>query len=76
MIYKNLFLFFWIAVFIFICNVSAEEKVNTEKKGPIAVVSNPNFVSAPVVEGNSLVHEFVIKNTGTETLKISRVRTG
>ena len=76
MIRKPFFIIFLFALIVFICNVSAEVKMSTEKKGPVAVVPSPNFVSKPVVEGNSIVHEYVIKNIGTETLKISRVRTG
>ncbi|MBF0451261.1 MAG: hypothetical protein HQK75_11205 [Candidatus Magnetomorum sp.] len=52
--------------------VSAQEIKNP----PVAVVTEPTFETQPVIEGNDIVHTFVIKNTGGETLNISRVKTG
>ena len=74
--HKHLLLFFMIALTVIISNVSAEEKLKAEKNGPVAVISNSSFQAAPVIEGNDITHEFVIQNTGTEVLKISRVKTG
>jgi len=72
---RILLLFFFIALTLIIGRVSAEDKLENNQ-GPVAVVSNPRFDAAPVIEGNDITHEFVIKNSGTETLKISRVKTG
>jgi len=49
---------------------------NAVKKTPQAVVAEPVFQASPVIEGNDIVHTFIIKNTGNETLNISRVKTG
>jgi len=53
----------------------AVKKVPT-KEGPVAVVPNPKFEAEPVLEGEDITHEFIIKNTGTQALNISRVKTG
>ncbi|KPA11092.1 conserved hypothetical protein, secreted [Candidatus Magnetomorum sp. HK-1] len=45
-------------------------------KQPVAVIPEPTFQSQPVIEGNDIIHDFVIKNTGGDTLNISRVKTG
>jgi len=41
-----------------------------------AVVVDPVFEFDPVLEGETVVHEFTIKNTGMDELKILKVRTG
>jgi len=53
-----------------------EKSDTTTQSVPIAVVSETKFQAAPVLEGNDIMHDFVIKNTGTGELKISRVKTG
>jgi hypothetical protein len=52
------------------------ELSQVDNKYPAAVVVDPVFKAQPVIEGNDIVHTFVIKNTGRETLNISRVKTG
>jgi archaellum component FlaG (FlaF/FlaG flagellin family) len=69
-------LIIFISLTMIIGHVSAEEKIENKKQGPVAVVSNPRFEAAPVIEGNDITHNFVIKNAGADTLKISRVKTG
>lgn len=44
--------------------------------GPSAKAPEPVFDFPPALDGDNLTHDFVIQNTGTETLKISRVKTG
>lgn len=41
-----------------------------------AVAIDPVFEFEPVLEGETVTHVFVIKNTGTDELKILKVRTG
>ncbi len=41
-----------------------------------AVAVDPVFEFDPVLEGETVVHEFTIKNTGMDELKILKVRTG
>jgi hypothetical protein len=74
--HKNYLLVIFFAISVLISNVSAEETAKAEKKGPVAVISNANFMAEPVIEGNDIIHTYVVKNTGTETLSISRVKTG
>jgi len=76
MVRKSLLFFLGVTLTVLFSNVFAQDTLNTEKKGPVAVITNASFTSAPVIEGNDITHEFVIKNSGTETLKISRVKTG
>jgi len=73
---KNYLLVILMAMCVIISNVCAEETAKAENKGPVAVIANANFMAEPVIEGNDITHSFVIKNTGTETLSISRVKTG
>jgi hypothetical protein len=40
------------------------------------VAVDPVFEFEPVLEGKTVVHEFTIKNTGMDELKILKVRTG
>jgi hypothetical protein len=41
-----------------------------------AVAVDPVFEFEPVLEGETVTHEFTIKNTGLDELKILKVRTG
>jgi len=41
-----------------------------------AVAVEPVFEFEPVLDGETVTHKFVIKNTGTAELKILKVRTG
>ncbi len=43
---------------------------------PAAVVPSPLYEFEPVPDGEHIFHDFIIKNTGTADLKISRVKTG
>jgi len=43
---------------------------------PVAIVNERSFTFSPVPEGTDVVHDFVIKNTGTAPLKIEQVKTG
>lgn len=43
---------------------------------PVAIPLDPVFEFKAVPEGSVVQHDFKIKNTGTATLKIQKVRTG
>jgi len=43
---------------------------------PKAVAETDSFDFGTVLEGNTVLHDFVIKNTGDAPLKIENVRTG
>ncbi len=42
---------------------------------PVAVVSEPVFEHPPVVEEDTVLHEFRIQNTGGSELRIPKVKT-
>jgi len=44
--------------------------------GPIASIADPQYEFGQVSEGSTVIHDFLIKNTGTEQLTISDVKTG
>ena len=43
---------------------------------PVAVAPEPSHTFPTVVEGNEVVHDFVIQNKGSDTLEIQKVKTG
>lgn len=43
---------------------------------PVAVAPEPSHTFPTVVEGNEVVHDFIIQNKGSETLEIQKVKTG
>lgn len=47
-----------------------------DQPGPSAFFPETTFEFTPVLDGSKVVHEFVIQNKGTETLKVERVKTG
>ena len=44
--------------------------------GPIASIADPQYEFGQVSVGSTVIHDFLIKNTGTELLTISDVKTG
>ncbi len=42
---------------------------------PSAYLSNPHYVFEPVVDGTSIIHDFVLQNKGTAPLIIEKVKT-
>lgn len=44
--------------------------------GPNLVVPKPHFEFAPVLDGEEVTHDFVVKNTGDAPLVINKVQTG
>jgi hypothetical protein len=45
-------------------------------EAPVAAVPEPVHEFAPVLDGDEVVHDFVIRNTGTATLEIPKINTG
>ncbi len=45
-------------------------------EAPLAVALEPIFQFKPVVDGQEVVHDFIIQNRGTAELEIERVQTG
>jgi len=43
---------------------------------PLAVAPEPIFTFEPVLEGEEVIHDFVVENRGTAELQIHRVQTG
>ena len=43
---------------------------------PVAVAPEPGYTFPTVLEGNEVVHDFIIQNKGNETLEIQKVQTG
>lgn len=43
---------------------------------PLAVALEPIFKFEPVLDGDEVVHDFIIQNRGTAELKIHTVQTG
>jgi hypothetical protein len=54
----------------------AEEKQATAQKQPQITIAQPQFDMGEVYEGNTIVHAFAIKNTGTAELNINKVKAG
>ena len=54
--------------------------LSEEKTGPApapsAHVPNPTYTFEKIVEGKEVVHDFIVKNKGTATLDIIKVKPG
>jgi len=87
-IFFLVFLFLFPAV---LCFAAADEKQETQatqgeqatqgtiqeaQGAPVAVVSEPVFEFQEALDGDEVLHDFIIKNTGTAELTIDRVKTG
>lgn len=57
-------------------SVASETKPDNPKTFANAVVEAPVFQFEPVLDGQTVTHTFVIKNTGNAELKVLKVRTG
>jgi len=54
----------------------AAETVSQNDKTPSAMIAEKDFSFDPVVDGSSVTHDYLVKNTGESTLEISHVKTG
>lgn len=43
---------------------------------PVFMSPEPVYEFSPVLEGSEVVHDFIVRNTGTAELVIDRVKTG
>jgi hypothetical protein len=43
---------------------------------PLAVLTETSYEFPTVVDGQEVVHDFIIQNQGTAVLKVERVKTG
>lgn len=42
---------------------------------PSALIRQPIYQFVPVVDGNEVVHDYIIQNKGTATLEIQKIKT-
>ena len=42
---------------------------------PSALIRQPIYQFVPVVDGNEVVHDYIIQNKGTTTLEIQKIKT-
>ena len=49
---------------------------NQDQSAPSAVFPETSYEFPAVLDGAKVVHEFIIQNKGTATLKVERVKTG
>ena len=54
----------------------ASGAVAQDDGSPMAFFPQTQYEFAPVLDGDKVVHEFVIQNKGTRTLNVQRVKTG
>jgi len=47
-----------------------------DQSSPSAIFPETSYEFSAVLDGAEVVHEFVIQNKGTATLKVERVKTG
>ncbi|MBU0990932.1 MAG: DUF1573 domain-containing protein [Proteobacteria bacterium] len=55
------------------CPLHANESAD---KMPLAFAVEPEFEFQPVVAGKEVLHDFIIRNKGTDVLKIEKVKPG
>ena len=65
-----------LSIVLFLTLFAAVSFGTQQQPAPTAVFPATSHEFAPVLDGAKVVHEFVIQNTGTATLKVDRVKTG
>ena len=53
-----------------------QEITEDAKDGPVVFAPEPVFTFESALDGDQVLHDFVIENKGTAELKIERVKTG
>ncbi len=61
---------------ILLVGLSVVSYGGTEEGQAKAVISNNVFEFKPVLDGTEVIHDFIIQNTGTDTLEIEKIETG
>ncbi len=56
--------------------LSAPAAVAQDNDGPVVFFPQTRYEFAPVLDGEKVVHDFVIQNKGSQTLSVQRVKTG
>lgn len=72
---KRLTLFF-IAALACLIAVAAGASNTAPENGPKAEAAQSTFQFDPILEGEEVVHDFILRNTGTAELVIENVKTG
>ena len=72
---KRYYVFLFLFYLVFVSAVSVEG-AQTPAPSPSAMVPDSTFEFAPVLEGITLAHDFVIENRGSAPLFIEKVRPG
>ena len=64
--------------FLVVCMASAwaDEPTAGTAKTPHAVIVERDLTFDPVVDGSTVTHDYLVKNTGEGELEISQVKTG
>ena len=65
-----------LALALFLTLFAAGSFGSQEQPNPSAFFPETNYEFSPVLDGSQVVHEFVIQNKGTATLKVEKVKTG
>jgi len=68
-------MFILLSVFLMSAVAGAADTPADEAR-PAIRFDSERYVSPPVLEGDAVIHDFTVKNTGTAHLTISRVRAG
>ena len=64
------------AIFVpLFCLILISTALADQPPQPKAVIENPDYVFESVLDGTELIHNFVIENSGSETLEITKVIT-
>jgi hypothetical protein len=70
------FLTLFAAIFIILAPAIALHAEEADPAAPAAVLPEPGYVFDSVPEGIDVLHDYPIRNTGTATLNIEKVKTG
>lgn len=73
--FKTFFVFAFAFCTLFFTSISFGAESNTSNS-PSALFPETRFEFQPVVGGIDVIHSFVVKNKGTASLEIEKVRAG
>ena len=60
----------------FILSATAAGGTESEKKEPSLFSPAPGFTFEKTVEGTEILHDFIIRNSGSEAVDVQRVKSG
>lgn len=64
------------AILFFLATTFILAGAEAPKDKPFAFITGPIFDFKQVVEGNEVVHDFILQNKGTTPLKIVKLKSG